>query len=157
MFPWKLSRSRVESIWKPAGLKAPVKQPKSGRSCLDDGSCIQLRPEYANHCLELGLRHNMTFKDIAEGAALLCLLRAISTCTSITKPIQNQAFVPRVVECIPVSTRWFKPPRAGGGWPLPSKALSPLPPAIAYASAAACAKTTIDIAGRTAPAVWQCF
>ena len=115
MFPWKLSRSRVESIWKPAGLKAPVKQPKSGRSCLDDGSCIQLRPEYANHCLELGLRHNMTFKDIAEGAALLCLLRAISTCTSITKPIQNQAFVPRVVECIPVSTRWFKPPRAGGG------------------------------------------
>lgn len=46
---WELSRSRVERIWKLEGLKVPVKQPKRGRLWLADGSCIRLRPEYANH------------------------------------------------------------------------------------------------------------
>ena len=30
-------------------LKVPHKQPKRGRVWLNDGSCIRLRPEYANH------------------------------------------------------------------------------------------------------------
>ncbi len=46
---WELSRSRVERIWKLEGLKVPVKQPKRGRLWLADGSCLRLRPEYANH------------------------------------------------------------------------------------------------------------
>tara|TARA_Y100000296_G_scaffold71256_1_gene86573 strand:- start:4973 stop:5632 length:660 start_codon:yes stop_codon:yes gene_type:complete len=46
---WELSRSRVERIWKLEGLKVPVKQPKRGRLWLADGSCIRMRPEYANH------------------------------------------------------------------------------------------------------------
>lgn len=46
---WELSRSRVERIWKREGLKVPIKQPKRGRLWLADGSCIRLRPEYANH------------------------------------------------------------------------------------------------------------
>ena len=31
------------------GLKVPKKQPKWARLCLNDGSCIRLRPEYPNH------------------------------------------------------------------------------------------------------------
>jgi putative transposase len=40
---------RVHRIWRREGLKVPQKQPKRGRLWLNDGSCIRLRPEYANH------------------------------------------------------------------------------------------------------------
>jgi putative transposase len=46
---WKVNRKRVERIWRQEGLKVPQKQPKRGRLWLNDGSCIRLRPEYANH------------------------------------------------------------------------------------------------------------
>jgi putative transposase len=46
---WLVNFKRVERIWRREGLKVPQKQPKRGRLWLDDGSCIRLRPEYANH------------------------------------------------------------------------------------------------------------
>ncbi len=38
-----------ERIWRREGLKVPAKQPKRGRLCLNEGSCVRLRPERANH------------------------------------------------------------------------------------------------------------
>jgi hypothetical protein len=35
---WKLNRKGVEWIWRREGLKVPQKQPKRGRSWLNDGS-----------------------------------------------------------------------------------------------------------------------
>jgi len=40
---------RVQRIWRREGLKVPAKQPKTGWLWLNDGSCIRLRPERANH------------------------------------------------------------------------------------------------------------
>ena len=36
-------------IWRGEGLKVPKKQKPRGRLWLNDGSCVRLRPEHANH------------------------------------------------------------------------------------------------------------
>lgn len=46
---WRANHKRVERIWKREGLKVPARQPKRGRLWLNDGSCVRLRPERANH------------------------------------------------------------------------------------------------------------
>jgi len=46
---WKVSRDRVEQIWRREALKVPKKQRPRRRLWLNDGSCIRLRPERANH------------------------------------------------------------------------------------------------------------
>ena len=46
---WRVNHKRVERIWRREGLRVPAKQPKRKRLWLNDGSCIRLRPEYANH------------------------------------------------------------------------------------------------------------
>lgn len=46
---WVVNAKRVERIWRREGLKVPRRQPKRGRLWLNDGSCIRLRPERANH------------------------------------------------------------------------------------------------------------
>ena len=46
---WRVNHKRVERIWRREGLKVPQKQPRRGRLWLNDGSCIRLRPQYANH------------------------------------------------------------------------------------------------------------
>jgi transposase InsO family protein len=46
---WVVNVKQVERIWLCEGPKVPQKQPKRGRLWLNDGSCIQLRPEYPNH------------------------------------------------------------------------------------------------------------
>ena len=46
---WRVSRHRVERLWKREGLKVPKKQPKRGRLWLNDGSCVRLRPERRDH------------------------------------------------------------------------------------------------------------
>ena len=46
---WQVNHKRVERIWRHEGLKVPKKQPKRGRLCLNDGSCLRLRPEYPDH------------------------------------------------------------------------------------------------------------
>jgi putative transposase len=46
---WRANLKRVYRIWRREGLKVPQKQPKRGRLWLNDGSCIRLRPERADH------------------------------------------------------------------------------------------------------------
>lgn len=46
---WHANHKRVERIWQREGLKLPPKQAKKGRLWLNDGSCVRLRPEQANH------------------------------------------------------------------------------------------------------------
>jgi len=46
---WRVNHKRVERIWRREGLKVPARQPKRGRLWLNDGSCVRLRPEWANH------------------------------------------------------------------------------------------------------------
>jgi len=44
-----VNHKRVERLWRLEGLKVPQKQPKRRRLWLNDGSCIRLRPAYADH------------------------------------------------------------------------------------------------------------
>jgi putative transposase len=46
---WAVGKDRVERIWRREGLKVPRRQLKRGRLWLNDGSCVRLRPERANH------------------------------------------------------------------------------------------------------------
>jgi putative transposase len=46
---WHAGKERVQWIWRRKGLKVPQKQRPRGRLWLNDGSCIRLRPERANH------------------------------------------------------------------------------------------------------------
>jgi putative transposase len=46
---WQVSTGRVQRIWRQEGLKVPQKQRPRGRLWLNDGSCVRLRPERANH------------------------------------------------------------------------------------------------------------
>jgi putative transposase len=44
-----VNHKRVERLWRREGLKVPQKQPKRGRLCLNDGSCVRLRHERKDH------------------------------------------------------------------------------------------------------------
>jgi transposase InsO family protein len=46
---WRVSKARIEHIWRREGLKVPQKQKPRERLWLNDGSCVRLRPERANH------------------------------------------------------------------------------------------------------------
>jgi putative transposase len=46
---WKVGKDRVERIWRREGLKVPKRQKPRGRLWLNDGSCVRLRPQHANH------------------------------------------------------------------------------------------------------------
>ena len=46
---WQVGKDRVERIWRREGLKVPQKQKARGRLWLNDGSCVRLRPQHANH------------------------------------------------------------------------------------------------------------
>jgi len=46
---WKVGRDRVQRIWRREGLKVPKKHKPRARLWLNDGSCIRVRPERANH------------------------------------------------------------------------------------------------------------
>jgi putative transposase len=46
---WEVSQDRVQRIWRREGLKVPQKQRPRRRLWWNDGSCIRLRPERANH------------------------------------------------------------------------------------------------------------
>ena len=46
---WQVGKDRVQRIWRREGLKVPQKQRRRGRLWLNDGSCVRLRPERANH------------------------------------------------------------------------------------------------------------
>lgn len=46
---WRVNHKRIERLWRREGLKVPARQPKRRRLWLNDGSCVRLRPEHANH------------------------------------------------------------------------------------------------------------
>ncbi len=46
---WKVGRDQVQHIWRREGLKVPKKHKPRSRLWLNNGSCIRLRPERANH------------------------------------------------------------------------------------------------------------
>ncbi|MGA8011955.1 MAG: IS3 family transposase [Candidatus Acidiferrales bacterium] len=46
---WQVGKDRVQRIWRREGLKVPQKQRARRRLWLNDGSCVRLRPERANH------------------------------------------------------------------------------------------------------------
>ncbi len=46
---WRVNHKRVQRIWRQEGLKVPKRQPKRGRLWLNDGSCVRLRPQHADH------------------------------------------------------------------------------------------------------------
>jgi len=46
---WSVGKDRVQRIWRREGLKIPATQRPRGRLWLNDGSCVHLRPERANH------------------------------------------------------------------------------------------------------------
>lgn len=57
---WQVNDKRVERLWRREGLKVPSKQPKRGRLWLNDGSCVRLRAERANHVWSYDFVHHRT-------------------------------------------------------------------------------------------------
>ncbi len=57
---WQVNDKRVERLWRREGLKVPGKQPKRGRLWLNDGSCIRLRAERADHVWSYDFLHHRT-------------------------------------------------------------------------------------------------
>ena len=103
---WQAGRDRVERIWRREGLKVPQKQRPRRRLWLNDGSCIRLRPERANHvwsydfvnarthdgrllrilalideyrreCLALRVARRLTSQDVIETLSEVMLWRGI--------------------------------------------------------------------------------
>ncbi len=64
---WQVNDKRVERLWRREGLKVPMKQPKKGRLGMNDGSCVQLRPEYRNHVWSYDFVHHRTDDGRAFG------------------------------------------------------------------------------------------
>ena len=58
---WQVNDKRVERLWRREGLKVPTKQPKRGRLWLNDGSCIRLRAERADHVWSYDFVHHRTY------------------------------------------------------------------------------------------------
>ncbi len=48
---WAVNHKRVERLWRQESLKVPKRHKKRGRLYLNDGSCIRLRPCWANNAL----------------------------------------------------------------------------------------------------------
>jgi putative transposase len=57
---WQVGKDRVQRIWRREGLKVPAKQRPRARLWLNDGSCIRLRPERANHVWSYDFVSGMT-------------------------------------------------------------------------------------------------
>ena len=57
---WQVGKDRVQRIWRREGLKIPAKQRPRRRLWLNDGSCVRLRPERANHVWSYDFVSSMT-------------------------------------------------------------------------------------------------
>jgi putative transposase len=57
---WPAGKDRVQRIWRREGLKVPAKQHLRARLWLNDGSCVRLRPERANHVWNYDFVSGMT-------------------------------------------------------------------------------------------------
>jgi len=67
---WQVGKDRVLRIWRREGLKVPQKQRPRGRLWFNDGSCVRLRPERANHVWSYDFVKAMTH----DGRALRLLV-----------------------------------------------------------------------------------
>lgn len=68
----RVSRDRVERIWRREALQVPRKQRPRGRLWLNDGSCIRLRPERPNHVWSYDFV--TTWTHDGRPVRLLCLI-----------------------------------------------------------------------------------
>ena len=66
---FEVNHKRVERLWRREGLKVPQRQPKRKRLWLNDGSCIRLRPAYADHVWSYDFMKDRT----SDGRALRLL------------------------------------------------------------------------------------
>jgi len=57
---WQVNDKQIERLWRREGLKVPCKQPKRGRLCLNDGSCVRLRPQYRDQVWSYDFVHHRT-------------------------------------------------------------------------------------------------
>ncbi|KZK83097.1 hypothetical protein PsAD13_03299 [Pseudovibrio sp. Ad13] len=55
-----MNDKRVERLWRQEGLKVLMKQPKKGRLCLNNRSCVRLHPAYRNHVWPYDFVHHRT-------------------------------------------------------------------------------------------------
>lgn len=69
---WRVNVKRIYRIWRREGLKVPKKQPKRGRLWLNDGSCVRLRPERANHVWSYDFVQDRT--DDSRPFRMLCII-----------------------------------------------------------------------------------
>ena len=83
---WHVSKDRVERIWRREGLKVPQKQKPRGRLWLNDGSCVRLRPEHANHVWSYDFVSTKTYDgrtarmlNLIDESTRECLLNTRST------------------------------------------------------------------------------
>jgi putative transposase len=67
---WQVGKDRVQRIWRREGLKVPQKQKPRRRLWFNDGSCVRLRPERANHVWSYDFVKAMTH----DGRALRLLV-----------------------------------------------------------------------------------
>jgi transposase InsO family protein len=57
---FEVGKDRVQRIWRREGLKVPKKQRPRGRLWLNDGSCVRLRAQHANHVWSYDFVHHVT-------------------------------------------------------------------------------------------------
>ena len=62
---WQVNDKRALRLWRREGLKVPEKQPKRGRLWLNDGSCIRLRADRADHVWSYDFVHHRTHDSLA--------------------------------------------------------------------------------------------
>ena len=58
---WQVNDKRALRLWRREGLRVPGKQPMRGRLWLNDGSCIRLRAERADHVWSYDFVHHRTY------------------------------------------------------------------------------------------------
>ena len=58
---WQVADKRALHLWRREGLKVSGKQPKRGRLWLNEGSCIRLRAERADHVWSYDFVHYRTY------------------------------------------------------------------------------------------------
>lgn len=57
---FEVGKDRVQRIWRREGLNVPKKQRPRGRLWLNDGSCVRLRAQHANHVWSYEFVHHIT-------------------------------------------------------------------------------------------------
>jgi putative transposase len=90
---WPVGKDRVQRIWRREGLKVPQKQRARARLWLNDGSCVRLRPERANHVWSYDFVSAMTH----DGRTLRMLATASETESALNRPAGTGASVETLV------------------------------------------------------------